>query len=186
MYWFTKEQFHKYKEMNEGVLGIFDTPEEILEAAKKTTEKKYEGYDCILPYPVHGIDEVMKTPRSGLPWVTFFMGLFGCLMGFSFQYLTHSYDWPLNIGGKSLNAWFAYIPITFEMTVFCAGMYTFGVFCYLAGLPKVGRKIHHPDLTSHKFGLWIPSDAKGYREDEVFSFVKSLGAKEVIKVSERN
>lgn len=184
MYWFKKEQFHKYKEMNQGVLAVFDSAEEIVEAAKKTTEKNYEGYDTILPYPIHEMDEIMKTPRSGLPWVTFFMGIFGCIMGFSFQYLTHAHDWALNIGGKSLNAWFAYIPITFEMTIFCAGMYTFATFCYLAGIPRLGRKIHHPDLTSHKFGLWIPSYAKGYKEDEVVSFVKGLGAKEVKVVSE--
>jgi hypothetical protein len=184
MYWFKKEQFHKYKEMNQGVLGVFDTEAEIMDAAKKTFEKKYEGFDCLLPYPIHGIDEVMGTPRSGLPWVTFFMGVIGCIMGFSFQYLTHQYDWPLNIGGKSLNAWFAYIPITFEMTVFCAGMYTFATFCYLAGLPKLGRKVLHPDLTSHKFGLWIPASAPGYKQDEVVSFVKSLGAKQVEVVSE--
>jgi hypothetical protein len=185
MYWFKKEQFHKYKEMNEGVLAIFDTEKEIVEAAKKTFEKKYEGYDCILPYPIHGIDEIMGTPRSGLPWVTFFMGVFGLFMGFYFQYLTHSHDWALNIGGKSLNAWYAYIPITFEMIIFCAGIYTFVAFCYLAGIPKLGRKIHHPDLTSHKFGLWIPSDAKGYKQDEVIHFVKSLGAKQVEVVAEK-
>lgn len=40
------------------------------------------------------------------------------------QYLTHKYDWSLNISGKNLNAWFAYIPITFEFTVFMAGVGT--------------------------------------------------------------
>ena len=40
MYWFKKEQFHTYQETTNGVFGLFDTPEEILEAAEKTKEKK--------------------------------------------------------------------------------------------------------------------------------------------------
>ena len=39
MYWFKKEQFHTYQETTNGVFGLFDSPEEILEAAEKTKEK---------------------------------------------------------------------------------------------------------------------------------------------------
>ncbi|TGM81655.1 DUF3341 domain-containing protein [Leptospira mtsangambouensis] len=180
------EQFHKYKEMDEGVLGIFETPEAIMHAAEKAKEKDYKGFDCILPYPVHGIDEAMGTPRSGLPWITFFAGIFGCTIGILFQYLTHAYDWPLNISGKSLNAWFAYVPIIFELTVFSAGIYTVAALCFLSGIPKATRRILHPDLTSHRFGLWIPKSAKGYNESEVVSFVKGLGGSEVTVVKPEN
>lgn len=176
------EQFYKYKEMESGVLGIFDSPSAIIEAAEKTKVKGYEGFDCLLPYPVHGIDEAMGTPRSGLPWVTFFAGLFGCTIGISFQYLTHAVDWPLNIAGKALNAWYAYVPIIFELTVFSAGIYTVVSLLFLAGLPKPGRRILHKDLTSHKFGIWVPKDAKGYNETEVVSFLKSIGGTEVTVV----
>lgn len=176
------EQFHKHKEMDEGVLGIFETPEAIMEAAEKTKEKGYIGFDCLLPFPVHGIDEAMGTPRSGLPWVTFFAGLFGCLIGILFQGLTHSYDWPLNIAGKALNAWYAYVPIIFELTVFSAGIYTVVALLFLAGLPSPSRRILHKDLTSHRFGLWIPKSAKGYVESDVVSFVKGLGGTEVTVV----
>jgi len=46
MYWFKKEQFHKYEEMTTGVLGVFDTEAALVEAAKKTRDKKYNGFDC--------------------------------------------------------------------------------------------------------------------------------------------
>jgi hypothetical protein len=83
MYWFKKEQFHTYQETTNGVFGLFDTPDEILEAAEKTKEKKYTGFDCLTPFPVHGLDEAMGLPRSGIPWVSFFMGLVGCTFGFA-------------------------------------------------------------------------------------------------------
>lgn len=99
------------------------------------------------------------------------------------QYLTHKFDWSLNISGKNLNAWFAYIPITFEFTVFMAGVGTAVAMFFLARLPKLNRKVLHPDITTDKFALWIPSSSKGYKEDEVLNFIKGLGAKyvEVVK-----
>lgn len=71
-----KEQFHKFEETSSGVFGLFDTPAEIISAAAKTKEKNYTDFDCFTPYPVHGLDDAMGLPRSGLPWVTFFYGTF--------------------------------------------------------------------------------------------------------------
>ncbi|TGJ98979.1 DUF3341 domain-containing protein [Leptospira langatensis] len=179
MYSPKKEQFHTFQETEHGVFGLFDSPAEIINAAQKTKDKGYTNFDCFTPYPVHGLDDAMGLPRSGLPWVTFFMGIFGCVAGFGMQYLTHKYDWPLNISGKSFNAWFAYIPITFEFTVFMAGVSTAVAMFILTKLPKTGRKVLHPDITTDKFALWIPSNSANYSESGVTDFIKGLGSKHV-------
>ncbi|MGJ4786498.1 DUF3341 domain-containing protein [Leptospira koniambonensis] len=179
MYTPKKEQFHTFEETENGVFGLFDSPAQIIEAAQKAKEKGFTNFDCFTPYPVHGLDDAMGLPRSGLPWVTFFMGIFGCTVGFSMQYLTHKYDWPINISGKSFNAWFAYIPITFEFTVFMAGLSTAAALFFLAKLPRTGRKVLHPDITTDKFALWIPSNSANYSEGSVTDFIKGLGSKHV-------
>lgn len=178
MYWFKKEQFHSYEETEKGVFGLFDTPKEILEAAEKTKKKNYKGFDCFTPYPVHGLDDAMGLPRSGIPWVSFFMGLFGCTMGFLFPYLVHAHDWQINFSGKALNAWPAYVPVIFEMTVFMSGMSTAFTLFYLLKV-KGNRKPLHPDITSHRFALWIPASSPNYKEEEVVAHLKSLGAKDI-------
>jgi hypothetical protein len=181
MYWFKKEQFFTYNETKSGVFGLFDTPAEVLDGAKKTRDKGYKGFDCFTPFPVHGLDDAMELPRSGIPWISFFLGLIGCAFGFGFQYLTHAHDWQINFSGKALNAWPAYIPITFEATVFFAGMSAV-VGLFMLGALNQNRKPLHPDLTSHRFAIWIPSNAPNYKEDEALSFLKSIGAKEVTAV----
>ncbi|MBE7411646.1 MAG: DUF3341 domain-containing protein [Leptospiraceae bacterium] len=173
------EQFHKYQETESGVFGLFDTQEEILHAAKKTKEKNYSYFDCFTPLPVHGLDDAMGLPRSGLPWITFIFGIVGFAVGLSYQYLTHAIDWQIVYSGKAYNAWPAYVPILFEATVFFAGVATVFAMYYITGLYKFDRKPIHPDVTSHRFALWIPSNVAGYNESEVIQFIKSLGAKEV-------
>ena len=180
-----KDQFFKYEETGDGVLAVFDTAEEIKKAATKTRDKGYKGFDCYTPYPVHGLEDDMGLARSGIPWITLVMGAFGCVLGFGVQYLTHVHDWPLNVAGKALNAWYAFIPVTFEATVFWAGLSTAFSLFVLGGMPKVNRKILNPRFTSDKFGLWIPSSAQGYSESEALKFAQSLGAQEVKVVKEK-
>lgn len=182
MYSPKKEQFYTYQETTSGVFGLFDEPSQIKEAAKKTKEKNYTDFDCLTPFPVHGLEDSMGLPRSGLPWVTLVMGLIGVTFGFGYQYLTHAVDWPINFSGKAYNAWPAFIPVTFEMTIFMAGISSAVTMFVLSRLNKFDRKVLHKDITSHKFALWIPSSSAGYKENEVIEFMKSLGAKDITVV----
>lgn len=179
MYLPKKEQFFIYEETTDGVVAVFDEVSQLLHAAEETRDKKYYvGFDCFSPFPIHGIDAAMGTPRSGIPWITFVMGLFGLTMGFGYQFLTNVIDWPIVYAGKDYLAWPAFIPVTFEMTIFFAGLST-GLSLFALARLKPGRKILHKDFTSHKFGLFIPTTAPGYKEADTVNFLKSLGASEV-------
>lgn len=184
MYSPKSEQFFTYEETSSGMFGLFDEPGQIIEAAEKTREKKYAGFDCLTPFPVHGLEAAMGLPRSGIPWFTFFFGLAGASVGFLYQFLTHSYDWQLNIAGKAWNAWPAFVPVTFEMTIFWASFSTAIAMFILARMLSPFRKSLHPDITSHRFALWIPSSAPGYNEAETRKFLESLGAKDITIVKD--
>ena len=74
----------------------------------------------------------------------------------------------------------AFIPVTFELTVFCAahGMaITFLLRSKL--LPGVTAPIPHPRLTDDKFVLHVDVKDEG-KMDEVVANLKSAGASEVL------
>ena len=54
-----------------GVLAEFDTPGELIEAARKVRDAGYTEFDCFSPFPVHGIDEAIGIKRTILPLLVF-------------------------------------------------------------------------------------------------------------------
>ncbi|MCJ8275955.1 MAG: DUF3341 domain-containing protein [Bdellovibrionales bacterium] len=167
-----------------GVAGLFSDDEKILEAANKMREAGYKKFDAITPFPVHGMEEAVGIKRSGIPWVTFVMGVTGMSLGMYFQYWTSAVDWAINVGGKPFFSIPAFIPVTFELTILFAALSSVGAMIVLNGLPKVNPPIIDPDLTSHKFALWVPDNEDGYDAAKVEAFMKELGAEEVKRVAE--
>ena len=78
----------------------------------------------------------------------------------------------------------AFIPVVFEVTVLFAGLASFAAVLVFCRLPRVNPPILDPDLTSHKFALYIPSNDNGYEEGKATEYLKSLGATDVRSFSE--
>lgn len=167
-----------------GVAGIWSDDQLILEAAEKMRLAGYKKFDAITPFPVHGMEEAVGIRRSMIPWVTFFAALLGGFCGMYLQYWTSAVSWPINVGGKPMFSIPAFIPVTFELTILFAALFSVGAMFFLNGLPKVNPPIIDPDLTSHKFALWVPDSEKGYSVEKVEAFLKELGAEEVKRVAE--
>src|SRR5207244_10985224 len=100
-----------------GVLAEFATPEQLLEAVKKVREAGYRHIDAFTPFPVEGLYEAMGLKRNNVPLITLLGGLAGGIGGFGFQYWVNTLAYPMNIGGRPLNSWTAFITVTFELAV---------------------------------------------------------------------
>ena len=83
-----------------GVLAEFDTPGELIEAARKVRDAGYVAFDCFSPFPVHGIDEAMGIKRTILPVIVFCVGFLGTCGAMYLQWWMNAYNWPWNISGK--------------------------------------------------------------------------------------
>jgi len=67
--------------------------------------------------------------------------------------------WPIDVGGKSLFAWPAYIAIMFETTVLLTGIVTAIVmFTVALKLPWLKKPIFHPDISCDRFAIAIEVD----------------------------
>ncbi|MEO7730980.1 MAG: quinol:electron acceptor oxidoreductase subunit ActD [Kofleriaceae bacterium] len=130
-----------------GVLAEYDTPGELVEAARKVRDAGYTEFDCYSPFPVHGIDEAMGIKRTILPVLIFGGGFAGTVGGLLLQWWCNAYSWPWNISGKPTWSIPANIPIAFETTILLAVFTSFFGMWILNKLPQVW----HPFFRSERF-----------------------------------
>ena len=108
--------------MSRFVVGSFEREEDLLQAVQAVRDGGWRIRDAYTPYAVHGLDEIMGLRRSWLPRVCFVCGLSGVILALWFQFWTSTRDWPLNVGGRPWYALPAFVPVTFETMVLCAGL----------------------------------------------------------------
>lgn len=105
-----------------GLMAEFADPETLVAAARRAYAEGYRRMDAYSPFPVDGLAEAIGFRRTLLPTIVLFGGIAGAVGGFFLQYWVHVIDYPLNIGGRPLNSWPSFVPVTFELTILLAAL----------------------------------------------------------------
>jgi len=170
-----------------GLTALFQTPDEIVHAAKKVQDSGYKKYDVHTPYPVHGMDAAMKLKPSNLGYVTLIFGLSGAAFALLFMYWAMSKDYPMIIGGKPFFALPAFIPITFEITVLLATLATvIGMLTFYFKFPNNSQPLHDTPymkaISSDKYGICIEADDELFDLEKVKHLFKELNGQNVSEI----
>jgi hypothetical protein len=161
------------------IAGFIDDPKQFLEIGSKAREHGFKDLDGVMPYPVPGFEEALGLKKSWVPAAAKTMLVIGAGLGLLFAGWTSAVDWPINVGGKPLFSWQAFIPIVFECGVLLAGITTFITLFHLGRLyPAKDPKMIRERLTDNQFALVIPIKDNGNRED-IVDFFKKNGVDDV-------
>lgn len=169
-----------------GVAAEFPSAADLLQAARQVREAGYRQFDTFSPLPIHGMEDAVGQKFTKLPWIVFIAGLTGAAFGFWLQYWTSVIDYPLNIGGKPLNSWPAFIPITFECTILFAGLTSALSMVLMNGLPRP----HHPVFnipnferaSADRFFICIESEDPKFDREATRAFLEGLNPDAVSEV----
>jgi hypothetical protein len=169
-----------------GVMAEFDSVEAILAAAQKARDAGYRAMDAYTPFPVDGLTEALGKPPSLLPRLVLACGLLGAATGYLMQYYLSKFYYPINVGGRPLNSWPAFIPVTFELTIL------FAAFGAVLGMLISNRlpMPYHPVFNVPEFSrsqrdrffLCIEKADPQFHLTETKNFVDGLGALSVSEV----
>jgi len=167
-------------------MAEFDTPTAIVAAARRAYAEGYRRMDTYTPFAVEGLAEELHLHRTRVPLIVLLGGLTGCLGGYLLQYWIMAIYWPVNVGGRPLNSWPMFIPVTFELTVLVAALSAVLGMLALNGLPHP----YHPVFNVPRFALasqdrfFLCIEASDPRFDRTATrdFLESLAPQEVSDV----
>jgi ActD protein len=132
-----------------GLLAEFDDPTTLVAAAQQTHEAGYRCVDAYSPYPIEELHHALHQESTKLPLIVLIGGLLGCIGGYVMQYWMAAVAYPVNVGGRPLHSWPAFVPVTFECTILAAALSAVLGMLALNGLPQP----YHPVFNVPRFAL---------------------------------
>jgi hypothetical protein len=98
------------------------------------SERGYTRIEAYTPFPVDELDEIIRR-RNWLPLIVLLCGATGTLTGWLLPTYIAVWDYPINVGGRPLNSWPAFVVIMFELTVLFAALGAFFGTLIVNGFP---------------------------------------------------
>jgi len=166
-----------------GVMGAFDTPDDLVAAGRKVRQMGYTKLDAMSPFPVHGIDDAIGVPPSKLGWIVIWFSALGAATALLLIWWVGAVNYRLVIGGKPFFDFSYSVPVTFELTILFSAFASFIGMWALNGLPR----LYHPSFnysqahraSDDKFLLVIEADDPRFDIEKSVEHLRSVGAGDV-------
>jgi hypothetical protein len=169
-----------------GLMAEFDSPTALVAAARHAHAAGYRRMDGYTPFPIEELSEALGHAPSRLPLVVLIGGVLGCLGGFALQYWTSVIAYPMNIGGRPLNSWPSFIPVTFETTILAAALVAVLGMLAMNGLPMPYHPVFNVPrfalASRNRFFLCIEARDANFNLTATRRFLEELDAREVTVV----
>lgn len=169
-------------------MAEFSSADALLAAARRAREAGYRRIEAYSPFPVEGLAEAIDFGKTRVPLATLIGGIAGGVGGFLLQWYSAVISYPENIGGRPLDSWPEFIPVTFETTVLFAAFTA--VIAMLAGngLPRLRHPVFGArdfDLaTRNRFFLCLRADDPRFEPGTARRFLEALQPMKVVEVEE--
>ena len=170
-----------------GMMAEFDNPTALVNAARAARDKGFRKLDAYTPFPIEELSEALHLHKNKLPLIVLLGGLVGGGLGYLLQYYVTVFNFPINVAGRPLHSWPAYIVITFEMTILVASLSAVLGLLALCGLPMP----YHPTFnvprfalaSRNRFFLCIEATDPLFDRKQTSEFLESLKPREVSEVA---
>jgi Protein of unknown function (DUF3341) len=171
-----------------GVVGSFASADAVSAAARQLRSMGFREIEAYTPYPVAGLDEVLRPGRRiWLPLVVALGALFGLIWGYFIQYWDEALNYPINVGGRPYNSWPAFLVGDFEFTVLCAVAAAFFGLLAFCRLPRLYDPIFAaPEFeraSVDRFFLCVEARDASFEPERLCRIFADHGAEQVAEVA---
>jgi len=170
-----------------GLMAEFEEPNDLVAAAHRARQEGYRRMDAYSPLPIEELHEALGFHDRRLPLIVLIGGIVGCVGGYGLQWWASTIAYPLNVGGKPMHSWPAFIPVTFETTILVAALSAVFGMLALNGLPQPYHPVFNVPrfalASRNRFFLCIEARDPKFDLDGTRRFLEQLGPREVTTVA---
>ena len=171
-----------------GVMAEYETGQALVDAARQTMTHGFTRVEAYSPVPIEELNDIIHKRRTILPKLVLAGGLTGMATGFGLQYWASVIEYPMNVGGRPMASWTAFIVPSYELTILFSALTAAIGMIALNGLPQPYHPVFNVDrfsmASSDKFFLVIESTDAKFEPRSASEFLRSTGAKGVYEVAE--
>ena len=171
-----------------GLMAEFEDPTSLVTATERAHKEGYRCMDAYSPFPIEELHHALGARHTRLPLIVLIGGLAGCIGGYALEYWSSVIAYPLNIGGKPLHSWPAFIPVTFECTILAAALSCVLGMLALNGLPMPYHPVFNVPrfalASRNRFFLCIEAADPKFDLEGTRDFLTTLGPREVSTVAD--
>jgi hypothetical protein len=169
-----------------GIMAEFESADDLCRAVRAAKAGGYTRLDAFAPFPIQEIADDLGVRATSIPWIATVAGLAGGAVQYYSQYWMNAVDYPLNVGGRPLDSWPAFIPASIIVAILWAGAATLLGLLLMLRLPR----LHHPVFevqgferaSEDRFFLCILAEDPRFAAPAARSFLAGLGATAVREV----
>ena len=169
-----------------GLMAEFDSPASLHAAVAALRACGYRRLEAFTPYAVEGLAEALGHARDRLPLWTLLGGIGGAALSFFIQYYAAVIDYPVNIGGRPLFSWPAFLPISIEFSIVGAAACAALTLLICDGLPCLYHPVFNVPRFEHAsrdgFFLCIRSDDAQFDNERSGRDLMELGGQQLCEV----
>jgi hypothetical protein len=171
-----------------GLMAEFDDPASLVAAAARAHREGFRCMDAYSPFPIEELHHALGAPRTRLPLIVLVGGLIGGIGGYALEYWSSVFAYPLNIGGKPLHSWPAFVPVTFECTILVAALSAVLGMLALNRLPQPYHPVFNVPrfalASRNRFFLCIEAHDPKFDVETTRRFLETLEPREVTTVAD--
>ena len=171
-----------------GLLARFETAEALVAAVREASSAGYREVDAHSPFPVPEVWEVLGTHPRGLHAASLAGGLAGGGGMLLVAWGTNAVLYPLNVGGRPLAAWPAFVFPAFEIATLGAVAAVVLALLWTIRLPHYGHPVREDDLvhvgSEDAFFLRIKAADPLFDRERTRAFLATLRPSAIIEVPE--
>ena len=171
-----------------GLMAEFEDPTSLVTATERAHREGYRRMDAYSPFPIEELHHALGSTPTKLPLIVLIGGLIGCIGGYALEYWSSVIAYPLNIGGKPLHSWPAFIPVTFECSILAAALSCVLGMLALNGLPMPFHPVFNLPrfalASRNRFFLCIESKDPKFDLEATRRFLETLNPREVSTVAD--